>query len=67
MHLSCIGFDGKIDKTLVMEESNKTGTSLIDNYVLVAFPQNSYIGHVLLETGEADDISEEIPFGYRHY
>ena len=49
-----------MDKTLIMDESSKTGTSLIDHYILVAFPQNSYIDHVSLENGKADDISKEI-------
>ena len=61
-HLSCIGFDGKIDKTLVMNESNKTGTSLIHHHVLVAFLQNSYIDHGSPETDKADNISIEIIF-----
>lgn len=57
--IACLGFDGKIDYTLT-----KTGLTQRkireEHYVLVSFPNRSYVDHIVPASGKSEDISREI-------
>lgn len=55
----CIGFDGKIDETLVCDGNIKRKAKE-EHYVLVSFPEASYVDHVAPKSGKSSDISSEI-------
>ena len=49
INLRCIGFDGKQDTTLV-QKGHKRVTAKQEHYVVVSFPGNIYIDHVVPDT-----------------
>lgn len=57
--LICIGFDGKQDLTFA-EMSGVRRNIKEEPYVIVSFPNNNYIDHVVPETGKAADIANKI-------
>jgi hypothetical protein len=57
--LVCIGFDGKQDMALV-EETNCRRNMKEEHYVIVSFPDNKYIDHVVPESSRATDVANEI-------
>lgn len=57
--LICIGFDGKQDLTFA-EMSGVRRSIKEEHYVIVSFPNNNYIDHVVPETGKAADIANKI-------
>ena len=54
-----IGFDGKKDLTFV-EKSGIRRSIKEEHYVIVSFPNNTYIDRVMPETGKAADVANEI-------
>jgi len=60
INLKCIGFDGRIDQTRLLDVDRVTRTKKEDHYVIVAYPGESYIDHVAPKTGQAKDIAAEI-------
>ena len=44
--LICIGFDGRIDDTKVVETNNVRRTRKQDHYVVISFSDDQYIDHV---------------------
>ena len=57
--IACLGFDGKIDVTLARAGSTCRKIKE-EHYVLVSFPSQSYVEHVVPGSGKANDISREI-------
>lgn len=57
--LLCIGFDGKQDSTFV-EISGLRRCIKEEHYVIISFPNNNYIDHVVPQTSKAEDIANEI-------
>jgi hypothetical protein len=57
--LVCIGFDGKQDTTLVME-SKKRRKVKEEHYVIVSYPNATYVDHVVPNSSRATDIAKEI-------
>ena len=57
--LICIGFDGKQDLTFV-EISGVRRSIKEEHYVIVSFPNNNYIDHVVPETAKAEDVANEL-------
>lgn len=57
--LCCIGFDGKIDETRVGQGKLRK-TKREDHYVIVSFPDKSYVDHVAPQSQKAKDIASEI-------
>jgi hypothetical protein len=58
--LSCIGFDGRIDETRLLEAERVARKRKEDHYVVVAFPQEQYVDHVAPQSGKASDITAEL-------
>ena len=58
--LCCIGFDGRIDDTRVLEAARIARTKREDHYVIVAFPQVQYVDHISPQSGKSNDICAEI-------
>lgn len=58
--LLCIGFDGRIDDTRLLEAERVPRTKREDHYVVVAFPQEQYVDHVAPQSGKSNDIQREI-------
>jgi hypothetical protein len=54
-NLICLGFDGKQDSTLLHRRILKE-----EHYVIVAFPGETYIDHVVPQSSKAVDIGKEI-------
>ena len=57
--LVCIGFDGKQDMTLV-EKTNLRRNVKEEHYVLISYPENKYVDHVVPESSRAADVVTEI-------
>lgn len=57
--LTCIGFDGKQDITLVKGSSCRRSITE-EHYAIVSFPGNIYIDHVMPATSKAYDVTKEI-------
>jgi hypothetical protein len=57
--LTCIGFDGKKDSTLV-EKSDCKRTIAEEHYTIVSFPDSVYVDHVVPESSKAHDVCKEI-------
>src|SRR5580693_7826041 len=55
--LVCIGFDGKQDMALV-QETNCRRSMKEEHYVIVYFPKNKYVDHVVSESNRATDAIE---------
>lgn len=58
-HLVCIGFDGKQDTTLV-KESKVCRRVKEEHYVIVSYPNATYVDHVMPNTNRASDVAKEI-------
>lgn len=59
VNLTCIGFDGKKDSTLVKISDCKRTVSE-EHYTIVSFPNSAYVDHVVPKSGKAQDVSKEI-------
>ena len=57
--LQCIGFDGKQDVTLV-NASGCRRTIKEEHYVIVSFPGDNYIDHVVPSSSKSEDVAKEI-------
>lgn len=57
--LVCIGFDGKQDTTLVME-SKVSRRVKEEHYVIVSYPNATYVDHVMPNSSRASDVAKEI-------
>jgi hypothetical protein len=57
--VTCIGFDGKQDVTFVGKSGVRRRIKE-EHYVILSFPNNYYIDHVVPETGKAVDVAKEI-------
>lgn len=57
--VTCIGFDGKQDETIV-ERLGIRRTINEEHYVMVGFPNQCYMDHVVPESKKAVDIAKEI-------
>ena len=55
----CSGFDRKQDMALV-EETNCRGSMKEEHYVIVSFPDNKYVDHVVPESSRATNVANEI-------
>lgn len=58
--IKCIGFDGRIDQTRLLDAGRVARTKKEDHYVIVAYPGENYIDHVAPQTGQAKDIAAEM-------
>jgi len=58
-NLKCIGFDGKQDDTLI-REAHKLRREKQEHYVIVSYPGDIYIDHVVPQTSKAADVMREI-------
>lgn len=58
-NLKCIGFDGKKDDTLVAERHQLKNIKQ-EHYVVLSYPGNIYIDHVVPQTSKATDVAKEI-------
>ena len=57
--IACLGFDGKIDNTLVTSVCSQR-TQKEDHYVLVSYPGDNYVDHVAPNSHKAIDICDAI-------
>ena len=57
----CIGFDGRKDKTLILNENNNGVREIKEeHYVLVTYPEKKYLDHVSPQSGKSVDVAKEI-------
>ena len=57
--LKCIGFVGCIDETRLLDMGRVAGTKKEDHYVIIRYPGEKYVDHVVLQRGRAKDIAVE--------
>ena len=57
-NLKCIGFDGKQDETLI-KDKKKLKHVKQEHYVVLSYPGNIYIDHVVPQTSKAADVARE--------
>ena len=58
--LKCIGFDGRIDETRLLDIGRVVRTKKEDHYVIIGYPGQNYVDHVAPQTGKSKDIASEI-------
>ena len=58
--LKCIGFDGKIDDTRLYKPGKVQRVLREDHYIIVAYPEEEHVEHVVPQSGKAHDIAVEL-------
>lgn len=63
--LRCIGFDGRIDETRLLttygtDQTRGQEKRKEDHYVIVSFPDGTYVDHVAPQSGKSDSVASEI-------